>query len=204
MTARAEAEGSFPKITTKHIEARLPAAVLNQAIRDARSVYRKTVKKKKRPVLQNLVYCINNQNYSIGESAIAFPIYIGNKVKKTAFPAIITDREHQLLQQAKPGLMRIVEKSGKWYAQISLELSTPSTTDGNIMGVDVGLKVPAVAVTEEGRTCFFGNGRENKYRRRRFHSIFQELVQKNQWQTLSKWKDKEQRWMQDQDHKISR
>lgn len=36
------------------------------------------------------------------------------------------------------------------------------------MGVDLGLKVPAVAVTEGGQTKFFGNGRMNKFKKRYF------------------------------------
>lgn len=36
------------------------------------------------------------------------------------------------------------------------------------MGIDLGLKIPAVAVTSIGKTRFFGNGRQNKYIRRKY------------------------------------
>jgi putative transposase len=203
LTERAEKEGSFPKITTKDVETRLPSAVLNQAIRDAKSVFRKTKKEKKRPILKKPTYYINNQNYSIGESTIAFPILVDGKVRRTTFPAMITERDHQFLQHAKCGLMRIIEKSGKWFAQISLEIPTRVSTDGQIMGVDLGLKVPAVGVTNEGKTKFFGNGRENKYMRRKFRSIRERLGKKKKLNAIRKLDDKEQRWMKDKDHKIS-
>jgi putative transposase len=73
LTERAEKEGSFPKITSKDVESILPSAVLNQAIRDAKSVFRKAKKEKKRPILKKPVYYLDNQNYSIGESSIYFP-----------------------------------------------------------------------------------------------------------------------------------
>ncbi|MDT2256429.1 hypothetical protein P7H25_13470 [Paenibacillus larvae] len=44
----------------------------------------------------------------------------------------------ELLRKAKLGLMRIIEKSGKWYAQISIEVPTSVTNNENIMGIDLG------------------------------------------------------------------
>ena len=56
--------------------------------------------------------------------------------------------------------MRIVQKSGKWYAQIPVEVEEVApTSEGKAMGVDLGIKVPAVAVTSTGKPHFFGNGR---------------------------------------------
>lgn len=206
LTERAEIEGSFPKVTTKNIEAALPSAVLNQVIRDAKSVFRITKKRKKRPVLKKPTYCINNQNYSLDQSSLAFPIMVNGKAKKTIFPALITERDKKILQEAKLGLMRVVEKSGKWFAQISLEVPTPSQkpTKEQLMGIDLGLKVPAVAVTNEGKTKFFGNGRENKFMKRKFRKTRKCLGEKKKLSTLRKLHDKEQRWMKDKDHKISR
>nr|WP_313789585.1 hypothetical protein [Paenibacillus larvae] len=58
----------------------------------------------------------------------------------------------ELLRKAKLGLMRIIEKSGKWYAQISIEVPTSVTNNENIGAADLGLKVPAVSVTSTGKT----------------------------------------------------
>lgn len=204
LTEQAEVVGSFPKVTTKDVVANLPSAVLNQAIRDAKSIFKKAKKEKKRPILKKPTYYVNNQNYSIDESSIAFPIMIENKVKKTIFPAYITERDKQLLQQAKMGLLRVVEKLGKWFAQISLEVPTQTTTDEQVMGVDLGLKIPAVVVTSEGKTRFFGNGRQNKYMKRKFRCKRKRLGKKKKRNAIRKLEDKEQRWMKDKDHKISR
>ncbi|MEK3900630.1 transposase [Paenibacillus sp. FSL R7-0179] len=204
LTEQAEQEGAFPKLTTKHVEAALPSAVINQAIRDAKSIFKKVKKDRKRPILKKPTYYINNQNYSIRDSSIAFPIIINNIVKKTVFPAVLTERDKKYLQHAKCGLMRIVEKSGKWFAQVSLEVPTEITTGEHVMGVDLGLKVPAVAVTSGGKTGFFGNGRENKYRKRKFRSVRKVLGKKKKLHAIRRFDNKEQRWMKDKDHKASR
>ncbi|UOF92265.1 hypothetical protein LSG31_08930 [Fodinisporobacter ferrooxydans] len=142
LTEEAEQNGAFPKVTTKDVTSNLPSAVLNQAIRDAKSVYRKGKKLGKRPILKKPVYYVNNQNYTIGDSTISFPIIIDGKVKKTSFPATITERDRELLNNAKFGLMRVVVRSSKWYAQVSLEVPTEQESFSTVeMGVDLGLKL---------------------------------------------------------------
>ena len=198
-------EGSFPKVSTKHIDAALPSAVLNQAIRDAKSVYRKSKKQGKIVTLHKPTYYVNNQNYTVMGDTVALPIMVDGKARKTHFRAIITDRDKALLNGAKHGLLRLVEKSGKWYAQISIEVLSQQMSDSaTIMGVDLGLKVPAVAVTSNGKTKFFGNGRQNKFKRRYFLSGRKKLGKLKKLSVIRKLGNKEQRWMTDQNHKISR
>lgn len=195
---------SFPKITTKNVETFLPSAICNQAIRDAKSVYAKYKKKKKLSVLKKPVYYINNQNYTILDDSIAFPISISGKTQKTYFKAIPTERDLELFKKSKLGLMRIVEKSGKWYAQVSIKIPEEKSNGKNIMGIDLGLKVPAVAVTLTGKTKFFGNGRQTKYIRRKYQSRRRKLGKLKKLSAIKKLGDKESRWIKDQNHKISR
>lgn len=204
LTENAEQLGMFPKNTTKDVETTLPSAVCNQAIRDAKSVFRKIKKLGVRPILKKPVYFVNNQNYTVSENTVAFPIVVDGKTKKTAFRAMTTKRDMELLRKAKLGLMRIIEKSGKWYAQISLEVPTEEIQRDHIMGIDLGLKVPAVAVTSTGKTRFLGNGRQNKYIRRKYQQRRRKLGKLKKLSAIRKLGNKEQRWMKDQNHKISR
>ena len=48
-------------------------------------------------------------------------------------------------------------------------------TGTKILGVDLGLKVPAVAITDDDKVRFFGNGRKNKYMKRKFRSVRRKL-----------------------------
>jgi molecular chaperone DnaK (HSP70) len=43
------------------------------------------------------------------------------------------------------------------------------------MGVDLGLKNPAVAVVEDGKTKFIGNGRQNKFIKSKNRSVRRKL-----------------------------
>lgn len=128
LTEQAEQLGTFAKMTTKDVETILPSAVCNQAIRDAKSFFRKIKKLGVRPLLKKPVYFVNNQNYTVLDLAIAFPIIIDGKTKRATFRAIPSARDLELLSKSKLGLMRIIEKSGKWYAQISVEVPTSGTT----------------------------------------------------------------------------
>ena len=72
------------------------------------------------------------------------------------------------------------------------------------MGIDLGVKCPAVAVTSSGKTKFYGNGRQNKQKRRKFTAKRKKLGKAKKLKAIKKSRNKEQRWMTDQDHKISR
>ena len=109
------------------------------------------------------------------------------------------------LNTYKLGTLRITQKNGKWIAQIAVEIpcAAPAQTD-IVIGIDLNLKCPAVAVTSTGKVKFAGNGRQNKHVRRRFRSRRRKLGKAKKLNAIRKSEDKERRWMKDQDHKISR
>ncbi|OON95154.1 MAG: hypothetical protein ATN31_11530 [Candidatus Epulonipiscioides saccharophilum] len=49
---------------------------------------------------------------------------------------------------------------------LTIKTEESENYDENIMGVDLGIKVPAVCVTTNGKVKFIGNRRENKAIRR--------------------------------------
>ncbi|MCY9692870.1 RNA-guided endonuclease InsQ/TnpB family protein [Paenibacillus alginolyticus] len=204
LTAQAKAEGTFPKISTKDVEANLPSAVKNQAIRDARSIHNKSKKNEIRPVLKRRAYYLNNQNYSIVDNAVAFPVMMDGKVQRLSISALTTERDQRLLSSGKLGLLKVVEKSGKWYVQIAIELLTEQVIGDVTMGIDLGLKVPAVVVTSTGKTKFVGNGKQNKYIRRKCKEHRRKMGKLKKLSAIRKQENKEHRYMKDQNHKISR
>ncbi|TEB07099.1 putative transposase DNA-binding domain protein [Pelotomaculum schinkii] len=205
------------KYSSKDVIADLPSAVKNQAIRDAKSVFVKYKKKVranarlkpdeqrevKLPVLKKPVAIWNNQNYSVKEDVLSFPVFVEGKSKRVEMKAILTGYQKNLLNN-KPGSLRIIQKSGKYIAQIAVQVAENTAAGSQIMGVDLGLKVPAVAVLENGKTKFFGNGRQNKFIKRKHRSVRRKLGKLKKLKAIKKLHDKEQRWMTDQDHKISR
>ncbi|WP_431809433.1 RNA-guided endonuclease InsQ/TnpB family protein [Brevibacillus agri] len=202
------AEKKSTKKSSKDISASLPSAVKNQAIKDAKSVFKKAKKSKFTtvPVLKKPVCIWNNQNYSFDFTHISMPIMIDGKVTKTPIRALLVDKDNRnfALLKHKLGTLRITQKANKWIAQISVTIPTMEGTGSKVMGVDLGLKVPAVAVTDDEKVRFFGNGRQNKYMKRKFRSERKALGKKKKVNAIRSSKDKEQRWMKDQDHKVSR
>lgn len=71
------------------------------------------------------------------------------------------------------------------------------------MGIDLGIKCPAVSYTSDGSVKFYGNGRRNKYIRRHFSHLRKKLQKEKHYEALKNIYDKEQRIMKDIDHKIS-
>lgn len=192
--------------TTKDIIAPLNSAVKNQAIRDAKSVFQKARKTKFQiiPILKKPVIFWNNQNYTIGSDSISMPFIVNGKSKRLMIKADIYPYAHDLLQRAsKLGSLRVTCKNGTWMAQIAMELSIEQHISKKVMGVDLGIKVPAVCMTEDQKVSFVGNGRKNKYMRRKYNSRRKKLGKAKKVNAIKKTNDKEQRYMKDQDHKIS-
>lgn len=205
------------KYTSKTVVAELSSAVKNQAIQDAKSVFKKykkniranaklkpeEQKEVKVPILKKPVAIWNNQNYSLKENSLSFPVLVNNESTRVKVNAVLTDYQRERLT-GKLGSLRIAQKSGKYIAQIAVQMEASETTGNQPMGVDLGLKIPAVAVTQDGKTKFFGNGRQNKFIKRKHRSVRRKLGKLKKLKAIKKRHDKEQRWMKDQDHKISR
>ena len=212
----AEADRNL-QYTSKDVIADLPSAVKNQAIRDAKSVfvkYKKAVRANARlkpdeqrevrlPVLKKPVAIWNNQNYSLKEDVLSFSVLVEGKSKRMKMKAHLTGYQKNLLHN-KPGSLRITQKTGKYIAQIAVQAAENTAAGSQIMGVDLGLKVPAVEVQESGKTKFFGNGRQNKFMKRKRRTVRRKLGKLKKLKAIKKLHDQEQRWMTDQDHKISR
>ena len=212
---------SIAKITTADIKAALPSALTNQCIRDAKSILKKHYKKchttvlknrkrtlkattSKLPVLRKSCCYINNQNYKVKDNAIEFPVMVNGKSKRISVPVKLTNRQKKLFSTAKFGTMRIVIKNNTLVAQVVYEVSEPSLlTEGNIMGVDLGIKCPAVSYCSDGSVRFYGNGRKNKYMRRHYAYLRKKMQTSKNIKAVKRINHKEQRMMKDIDHKIS-
>ena len=104
----------------------------------------------------------------------------------------MTDYQQERLT-GKSGSLRITQKSGKYIAQIAVDVEEKATASGGVMGVDLGLKIPAVAVCDNGKTKFFGNGRQNKYIRRKHRSDRRRLGKLKKLEAIRKRQNKEQK-----------
>lgn len=217
---------SIAKTTSADVSANLPSALKNQCIRDAKSIVKKhykqcyaavaknrslakrgsaiRVKASRLPVLHKLCCYVNNQNYRVRDNRIDFPVMVNGKSKRISVPVKLTDRQNMLLSNAKLGTMRIVVKNRVLVAQIVYEAVEPELKPaGNIMGVDLGIKCPAVSYCSDGSIKFYGNGRRNRYMRRHYAYLRRKLQASKKMKAVMCINDKEQRIMRDIDHKLS-
>ena len=218
---------SISKYTTADVNASLPSALTNQCIRDAKSIVNKynkdcrkasaknkklarqrsniTIKEPIVPVLKRPCCYVNNQNFKIRDNCIEFPVLINGKSKRISIRTSMTDKQKQIFANTKFGTMRIVYKDNKIVAQIVYEVAEPGyTDDGNVMGVDLGIKCPAVSYISDGSVKFYGNGRKNKYMRRHYKYLCKKLGKAKKTDAIKRINNKEQRIMKDIDHKLSR
>ena len=216
----------YKNLSTKMFDVKLPSAIKCQCIRDAKSIVQKykkafrtyqrnynkhnkiKIREPKIPRVKRLVYYVNNQNYKIKENSIEIPIYAdtkqNTKSKRVRFAVNIQEYQHKLFEN-KLGLLRITLKNKKIVACIQYEVPNANMiADGRVMGIDLGVKCPAVSYDTNGRIRFYGNGRKNRYIRRKFFDERRKLQQKKKYRVIKRRKNKERRIMKDVNHKISR
>lgn len=194
-------DGQFPTVTSKHIDTAMPSVIKNELIRYSRTKF----KQFGNCVFKKPTVSWNNQNYTVYEQSIAFPIMVNNKVKKTKVKAIIPGDLFERISQTKLGSLRISKKGHHWIAHISVENTPISCSGTEVLGVDLGILCPAVGVVaSSGKTKFFGNGRKNKHLRRKYKELRRNLGKKKQVSAIKKINNKESRIMQNINHKISR
>lgn len=216
---------SIAKTTTAEITAALPSALKNQCIRDARSIVKKHYKachntvlknrrlaKKsgirvtapKRPVLKKPCFYINNQNFKVKGKYIEFPVIINGYSTRLSIKTKMSDKQKTMFDTYKLGTMRVVVKRNHLAAQIVYEPEELTVvSDGNVMGIDLGIKCPAVSYCSDGSVRFYGNGRRNKYMRRHYKYLRRKLQKAKKPDAVVKINNKEQRIMKDIDHKLS-
>lgn len=212
---------SIAKLTTKGVEANLPAALINQCIRDARSIvkkYKDACKNAERknaklveqgkdikvPVLRRPCFYVNNQNFKVSDKVISFPVMDKGKCRRISVRTMMTDKQTCLLSSHELGTMRIVAKNNNIVAQIVYEKEEKQMLDeGTVMGVDLGIKCPAVSKCSDGSVKFYGNGRKNKAMRRHYATKRRALQKAKHKSAIKHINNKEQRIMKDIDHKLS-
>src|SRR5437764_14898354 len=68
--------------STKDFVAQLPSCVKNQALRDARSVFKRSLELETLPVLKKPICPWNNQNWQIKEGKLTLPVSWDAKVQR--------------------------------------------------------------------------------------------------------------------------
>lgn len=178
------------------------------------------------PILRRPVLFVNNQNFKIDldSKTVSFPLFRDGKTahrktkrnsgQKMIRVATVTPRHREILTTTSHlSTLRIVRRGNTLFAQVGYTLEEPEITsldtllaDQNtlVMGVDLGIKCPAVSYSTNGTVRFFGNGRENRYKRRKCYARRKKLQKAKKLRAIKRISDKEARFMRDRDHQVSR
>jgi IS605 OrfB family transposase len=188
--------------STKDFTAALPSAVKNQALRDARSIWNRSCQLGVMPVLRKPICQWNNQNWRIERGiegdVLLIPVYQNGQVGQIAIRCRGTE------PQGSPGILRIKRKRGKWVGDVAYTLPEPeATTAQGVMGIDLGVRVPAVVHVIGKGTRFLGNGRQQRAKRRQGYARRRELQQASKVRAVRKTHGTERRWLRDTNHKLS-
>ena len=182
--------------STQDFPAALPSAVKHQALRAARSVWKRSFDLGVIPILRKPLCQWNTQNWRIDGDTLLIPVDQDGQVQQIAIRG--SNRE----PLGKPGVLRI--KRGTWMADLAYRLPEPEPTPAQgIMGVDLGVKVPAVVPVIGQGNRFLGNGREQRAKRRQFYARRKKLQQAQQVRAVRKSQGNEPRWMRDVNHQLS-
>lgn len=182
---------------------------------------KRPIRDAKVPILRRPVLLVNNQNFKIDLDAktVSFPLFrkggtTRNSVQKTIRVAVLTPRHREILTTTSHlSTLRIVVKGDKFLAQVGYTVEEPETAELDallaapnvlVMGVDLGIKCPAVSYSTDGKIRFFGNGRETRYKRRKFYARRKKLQKAKKLRAIKRISDKEARFMRERDHQVSR
>jgi putative transposase len=180
--------------------AALPSAVKNQALRDARAVWKRSCALGGIPLLHQPICQWTNQNWRMEDERLVLPVAQDGKVRQNSVGCACVALD------GTPGLLRIKRKRGKWVAEVACTLPKPEHTTGVAsmgMGVDLGIKVPAVVHIIGKGHRFFGNGRQQRAKRRQFYARRKDLQKAKTGRAVRKSQGKEARWMRDTNHQLS-
>ncbi|MDP2812876.1 MAG: transposase [Erysipelotrichaceae bacterium] len=114
------------------------------------------------------------------------------------------DYQKELLSSGCLTSLKIEKKDKKWVCYIKILKSDPQPYGEHVMGVDMGIKVPAVAATSTGKIRFFGNGRKVRYICTSQTSRLSKLMKNNNYRLIRKMDHKWGNRLLTIDHQISK
>ncbi len=192
-------KGLTSKTARPYLGGHLPSAVINQALRDV-AAHPKVER------FRVLWPAYNNQNLRMEHVGDFWTASLPTHAGRVRVPLATTERQAELLARlgasVRQGAAKLYEKRGRWYLALSVSVETVPCTGEQVAGVDLGLRNLAV-VTCAGESLFFG-GEHAAYVRRRLSRLRRRMGRAKALGAIRRMKDKEQRWMRNLDHQVSR
>lgn len=149
---------------------------------------------------------VRNINYSFVQKGTKISMNVLGKRIKVAFNSNYLDFFDP---NYKLGTARLVQLKKHWFLHISVTIQSDEWTKENnqhVIGIDRGLRQIMTTYDERGKTRFF-NGRRVAYIRKKYYHLRKQLQSKetkSAKRKLKKLGQKENRWMTDINHQLSK
>lgn len=149
---------------------------------------------------------VRNINYSFVQKGTKISMNVLGKRIKVAFNSNYLDFFNP---NYKLGTAKLVQLKTHWFLHIPVTIQSDDWTKGNnrhVIGIDRGLRQIMTTYDEQGKTKFF-NGRKVAYIRKKYYHLRKQLQSKgtkSAKRKLKKLGQKENRWMTDINHQLSK
>lgn len=149
---------------------------------------------------------VRNINYSFVQKGTKISMNVLGKRIKVAFNGNYLDFFDP---SYKIGTAKLVQLKKHWFLHIPVTIQSDEWTKENnqhVIGIDCGLRQIMTTYDEQGKTKFF-NGRKVAYIRRKYYYLRKQLQSKgtkSAKRKLKKLGQKENRWMTDINHQLSK
>ena len=184
---------------------------VNQAVALARSYY--GLRKSKHQKRTSFPTVVNANSFGLGVNAYAvferdngfvLRVSMGKRGSYVWLPLSVCAKFRDKMQYVS-GDAKMFRRDGKWYAMLPLKIPyTPTVCDGkpSFIGVDMGIVRLATVSTPDGIIYF--DGKEARYKREHFVDLRRRYQRVNRVDKIKDMRGKEQRWMTDLNHTISK
>lgn len=176
-----------------------------QLIRLAQTFYE--IRKKHATAQYHRLFVLSARSFQLKDDEVHMEFGRGFMKYPLRCTILLNDHQKQMLRQHEVLRMDVC-KENKYYV-VRFILKTESTlsqhTQNEIsMGIDLGMKCPAVCYTSDGKIKFVGNGRQMKYEFRRINLRYRKLQKSNNPVKLKNYGHKLHNYKKHIDHCISK
>lgn len=144
------------------------------------------------------------KSYLINDRDIYITLGLSEGRRVVCIPTLMNDQQFQRIQRGVYKEMRLFHKKTRWLAYIDLYLEEQTSNQPNTMGIDIGIKVPAVSCLEDGTIHYFGSGRQIRFYQRNHRKHIQMMQKHHQYMKLSNYNHKLEHILTNLDHQISK
>lgn len=173
-------------------------------IDEARRMYDAYVRKKPYKIMISSIWSRNSFRYSSELSELSLELGILKFKEIIRIPCYENEYVTIMLKKGFPIDMKLIRKNEKWYALVTLKMEPTKRFGTKQMGIDIGIKVPAVAALNTQTIKFFGNGREIRFMKRCNMRHIKEMQRAKQFKKLEKYENHLHHVLVNYDHKISK